>query len=842
MKKQTAPTFRSFYLSLLSAGFLAAAGFFSSGPAGFPAAAAPAPPASTGTTQLITIQGGGAGLSNGDYVSDLSGLDTAHRYFIEVPPGLGRLTVEIFDADVGLGGTGEASAGRDRARNSTFNSSVRYTLVNPSGRSENTTFTTGDATAPAGADNAWLALLDSTGDSVQDNFSVAAYNANDGTLDWNADWLETNDDGSAATGNIRVTAGELQIGDDGGAVSTIEREADLTGFPDAFLSFNCRTAGVEPGDQMRVQISANGGGAWTTLETFTGTVAATTRSYDVSSFISTNTRVRFVEVTGYGTSDFFFVDNLRIKSSTIPPGHWQLSADMSSAVTTGDDINAFGLRAHDGTSGAGGTELNVYADSVYSIGVNPPVTGTVSRGYTLYPYITSGCSCGKNDFDFDVNNGNTGSLDLSSRTGGFTQSFDSTLLSGDNSWRRDAVSGWTNDNKAREYGIWTLDAVINSYLTLGTPNGNYASLYFSNYQAAANPPAGNPAANALRIYLPTDTGGVPLKPYLEQDMVHFSGPNPPVAGQTVRERVVVRLVNPTPHVITFSAGKTVTANVPGGGAVYGGNAQVGQGSVISQPTVGGTGNISWNPGTVAAGATTVLIYDVLATPAAAGQRVPLTATPASGSGTRAAFVDETGNPTQTRATATLGPLCELALTAGTAIPSSNCGTAVISPASLPAAVNGVAYSQAFSPSVQLYSGTLPNGLTLAGGTLSGIPTQPGVFSFVVGTPLNPGISPTGCATSGYYTLTVSSPTAANAAVGGRVATADGRGIPGAVVELTGANGERRLARTNSFGYFRFYGVAAGETYVVAVRHKTYAFDPRVLTVDDNISDLDFEAR
>ena len=42
---------------------------------------------------------------------------------------------------------------------------------------------------------------------------------------------------------------------------------------------------------------------------------------------------------------------------------------------------------------AGGTELNVYVDSMFSVGQNPPTTGTLSRSYTLYPYITSGCSC-----------------------------------------------------------------------------------------------------------------------------------------------------------------------------------------------------------------------------------------------------------------------------------------------------------------------------------------------------------------------------------------------------------------------------------------------------------------
>src|SRR5581483_7673071 len=108
----------------------------------------------------------------------------------------------------------------------------------------------------------------------------------------------------------------------------------------------------------------------------------------------------------------------------------------------------------------------------------------------------------------------------------------------------------------------------------------------------------------------------------------------------------------------------VTANIPGSGATYAGTPQVSQGSIISQPSVGGTGNITWNPGTVAAGATAILAYRVNVLPTSSGQRIPVTATPASGNGTRAQFVDETGNTTQSRAIYLFGPLCELAVTEG----------------------------------------------------------------------------------------------------------------------------------------------------------------------------------
>jgi hypothetical protein len=618
--------------------------------------------ASTGSTALHTPQGGGTATANGEYVSTTLG--TFYRYFIEVPSGLSRLTVEMFDPDVGLGGTGEASAGRDRDRNG-FDTATTYSLIGPEGSTRTTSFTTGNTTTPASSDGVWTTLFDSTGDTFRDNFSTNAYTNNDGTLNWSTNWTETNDDNSATAGQMRVTGGELRIGDNGDAnPSSIQREANLSaaGITSATLSFNFRTTGTEATDQMAVQVSANGGTTWTTLETFTGTFAASSRSYDISSFIASNTRVRFLEVTGYGNNDFFFVDNLQIKENSIRAGHWELRVDLS--ASGGDDINAIGVRAHDGDATSGGTELPVYIDSIVNLGVNPPASGTTSRTYTLYPYVTSGCTANSNDFDYDSNSGTVGSLAFSSRTGTYTQTVASASLSGNDVWARNTINRWTSDQLSTEYGIWQGTFTIDSYLVGGTPNGNYTDLYIGSSQVSATvAPTANPQPNSFRIYLPTDGGSVPVKPYVEQLLTFKSGTNPPAVGQTAKYQVTVRVVNPTAKAITFSSSNLVTANVPGSGATYAGNAAVGQGTIVSQPSVGGNGNITWNPGTLAAGATAILTYQVNVTPTSAGQRIPVTGTPAS-NGTTAKYLDETGNTTQTRATFTFGPLCELAVTQG----------------------------------------------------------------------------------------------------------------------------------------------------------------------------------
>jgi len=170
--------------------------------------------ASTGSSALHTPQGSGAGTANGEYVSTT--LNAPYRYFIEVPPGLTRLVVDVFDPDLGLGGATEDTAGRDRDRGG-YNSASDYNLLGPEGTARTTSFASGDTTTPAGSDNAWTTLFDSTGESARDEFSTNAYNNSDGTIAWATNWLETNDDNNATAGQMRVTGGELRLGDNGDA-------------------------------------------------------------------------------------------------------------------------------------------------------------------------------------------------------------------------------------------------------------------------------------------------------------------------------------------------------------------------------------------------------------------------------------------------------------------------------------------------------------------------------------------------------------------------------------------------------------------------------------------------
>lgn len=91
------------------------------------------------------------------------------------------------------------------------------------------------------------------------------------------------------------------------------------------------------------------------------------------------------------------------------------------------------------------------------------------------------------------------------------------------------------------------------------------------------------------------------------------------------------------------------------------------------------------------------------------------------------------------------------------------------------------------------------------------------------------------------TVTILGPTAAQVSVSGRVLGGFGRGLPRAWVRLTNSGGETLTAVTNHFGYFRFEGIPSGEIYVVEVRHKRFQFAPQVITVNEEINNLQFTA-
>jgi hypothetical protein len=136
---------------------------------------------------------------------------------------------------------------------------------------------------------------------------------------------------------------------------------------------------------------------------------------------------------------------------------------------------------------------------------------------------------------------------------------------------------------------------------------------------------------------------------------------------------------------------------------------------------------------------------------------------------------------------------------------------------------------------------LPLGLSLTQTTSSGVvtvqitgmPTQTG--SFIPQLTITSG----GQTATVNYSLFVMAPTAASVSISGRVFGGNGRGLRNAYVILTDDQGASRTVQTSAFGYYRFEEVEVGRTYILTVQSKRYEFEPQVIFVTEELTELNF---
>jgi hypothetical protein len=87
-------------------------------------------------------------------------------------------------------------------------------------------------------------------------------------------------------------------------------------------------------------------------------------------------------------------------------------------------------------------------------------------------------------------------------------------------------------------------------------------------------------------------------------------------------------------------------------------------------------------------------------------------------------------------------------------------------------------------------------------------------------------------------------TAASASISGRVLTSGGAGIRNAFVTISGNSLPQALkVQTGAFGWYRFEGLTAGETYVIQVGAKRFRFSApsQIITLQDDLTGIDFVA-
>ena len=156
-------------------------------------------------------------------------------------------------------------------------------------------------------------LSGSADGNVADDFSPAAYDGNDGSTDWAGAWVETNDGGGAASGDIDVNGGRLRFGQSTDGNEIITRSVDLSGATNATLSFSWEEDDRDAGEDVLVQ--AFNGTVWQTIGTMAGSAANGSGIFSMAltpAQIGAHTSVRFATVNGWENGENFYVDNVNL--------------------------------------------------------------------------------------------------------------------------------------------------------------------------------------------------------------------------------------------------------------------------------------------------------------------------------------------------------------------------------------------------------------------------------------------------------------------------------------------------------------------------------------------------
>lgn len=246
---------------------------------------------------------------------------------------------------------------------------------------------------------------------VLDEFSSRNYNKNDGNVNWAGDWVERNDDGSPTAGRITIETSfnprELRF-TESNANDAIDRGVDLSNPGScAMLKFDLGQSGIDTsGDNFSVRISTNGGTSYAVLDTFTSASAAGSKSYNISSYATANTRIRFNADQGLESGEYWSVDNVRVEWDC------QLLFNARDKVAATKSIAM--ARA---TWASGSNTLNAFAHEMYSTAewgtaYEAPVgTNSAAPGNDMFEYSGLSIMAGQNNTQVKIDADANGSFE-----------------------------------------------------------------------------------------------------------------------------------------------------------------------------------------------------------------------------------------------------------------------------------------------------------------------------------------------------------------------------------------------------------------------------------------------
>ncbi len=196
------------------------------------------------------------------------------------------------------------------------------------------------ALAVIGSGGAWA----SSTETYRDNFDSISYSGSNGSSQWSGNWLESGESDGPSSGRVRVvtrsecvagSCGRLSAGSN--TTAGIHRRADLSEAMSATLTYSyARTKAGGAAGLVRVSVSSDGGGSWSTLATYTldaTDASPRLQSFGITPYLTTQTQVRFRVESTPGQSGTFYFDNVQIVA-IIPDPTTTTSTTTTSTTTT----------------------------------------------------------------------------------------------------------------------------------------------------------------------------------------------------------------------------------------------------------------------------------------------------------------------------------------------------------------------------------------------------------------------------------------------------------------------------------------------------------------------------
>ena len=156
-------------------------------------------------------------------------------------------------------------------------------------------------------------LIQTSVETIRDEFTQLSWLNNDGTMDWSGPWAGHDGGGAGASdGYVYIQDGRFTFHYTYAYVEYAARSADLSGATQATLTFDWETQGLGSGETISVLVSQDGQ-QFTELAAYGGSDSGQA-AFDISDYIAAATTIRVEnQSSNWESGEYAYFDNMQIE-------------------------------------------------------------------------------------------------------------------------------------------------------------------------------------------------------------------------------------------------------------------------------------------------------------------------------------------------------------------------------------------------------------------------------------------------------------------------------------------------------------------------------------------------